>query len=341
MGMSSRLRWRMEGGTLARLSLALAVPAGLALPCSPYGPARCYFTQCRDLLAAAVQQGGGTVSNREALAPLVQSAEQAAQLAAAAHRSRIAAPGASLCVPLFATSAVTGTSLQLLHSFLSSLQPAGGSEGMQGWCQPALRAPAGGAAAGQSSRKAAQFQIDSSFEVADVGTGKPGKVSGKCGAARVGSGWTAGGQDGHTQMCYNWPSLDYLPRLAPRLNTRSVQRHGGVRQHPAWRRAAAGATGGGVLPASSSQRHSSEQSGGACSGAGAARHAGGAAAGWLCSRCGGSSRRGGARSRGSCGWDARQWRSAAPACAAAAAAFAGRQRRLPARLDAAVLLWAR
>ncbi len=108
----------------------------------------------------------------EALAPLVQSAEQAAHLAAAAHRSRIAAPGASLCVPLFATSAVTGASLQLLHSFLNSLQPAAGGEGMQGWCQPALRALSGAAAAGQGSTGATHFQIDSSFEVADVGTGK-------------------------------------------------------------------------------------------------------------------------------------------------------------------------
>lgn len=131
-----------------------------------------------------MQQGGGTSSDPEALAPLVQSAEQAAQLAAAAHRSRVAAPGASLCVPLFATSAVTGASLQLVHSFLNALQLASGSEGMQGWCQPAVRGPESSADTGKASPRAAHFQIDSSFEVADVGTGKSG-LCGCCPFSRL------------------------------------------------------------------------------------------------------------------------------------------------------------
>ena len=129
---------------------------------------------------AAVRQGGGTVDNEAALAPLVTSQEQAVQLAAGMHRSRIAAPGASLCVPLFAASSVTGASLDLLHSFLNALEPAGSGgscaaagalEGMQGWLQLSPAAAASGGA--QLLPPAAHFQIDDSFEVADVGSGKP------------------------------------------------------------------------------------------------------------------------------------------------------------------------
>ncbi|PRW57468.1 Two-component response regulator ARR14 isoform 1 [Chlorella sorokiniana] len=167
------------------VALALGIPLAVAITKSdlaPEGAVQQAAEEIRELLAAAVQHGGGTASNPEALAPLVQSAEQAAQLAAAAQCSRVAAPGASLCVPLFATSAVSGASLQLLHSYLHALQPAGGSQGMQGWCQPALRGTEGGAAAGQASPRAAHFQIDSSFEVADVGTVYSGTVLGTAGS---------------------------------------------------------------------------------------------------------------------------------------------------------------
>ena len=135
-----------------------------------------------------------------ALAPLVQKEDQAQHLAASMHRSRICAPAAGLCVPLFPTSAVTGASLQLLHTFFNALPPTssssggggGGSgarqvpaaanDGMQGWCPQAFVRAApdevGGshrdAAPGgtQQQAVAAHFQIDGSFEVADVGTGK-------------------------------------------------------------------------------------------------------------------------------------------------------------------------
>lgn len=111
------------------------------------------------------------------LAPLVRSAEQAAHLAAGMHRSRIPAPGASLCVPLFVTSSVSGAGLQLLHTFLSAVQPtissddaapaaAVAGQGMQGWCQGA------GAVSVGRSTGGAHFQIDGSFEVAGVGKGK-------------------------------------------------------------------------------------------------------------------------------------------------------------------------
>lgn len=127
--------------------------------------------EVQELLAAAARQSSGAAGDQAALAPLVESAQQAAQLAAAAHCSQVSAPGAPLCVPLFPTSSVTGAGLALLHSFLYVLQPAGSEPGwdaqgtcerMQGWC--------GGGAAGAAG--GAHFQIDSSFEVVGVGTGK-------------------------------------------------------------------------------------------------------------------------------------------------------------------------
>lgn len=133
---------------------------------------------CRALLAAAVEQAGGAVDDPAVLAPLVQSREQAVQLAARMRSSCIASPGASLCVPLFATSAVTGASLQLLHAFLHALQPRASdssADSMQGWRCGAVAASA--AADAEPRRAAAQapthFHIDATFEVADVGTGKP------------------------------------------------------------------------------------------------------------------------------------------------------------------------
>lgn len=118
-----------------------------------------------------MRQGGGAVGDPAALAPLVQTVEQAARLAADLQRSRIAALGASLCVPLFATSSVTGASLDLLHAFLFAMQPGSGGgsgERMQGWRQEPGAAAASDAAAGGG----AHFQIDGWFEVSGVGTGK-------------------------------------------------------------------------------------------------------------------------------------------------------------------------
>lgn len=153
--------------------------------------------EIRGLLAAAVQQGGGTVNEPADLAPLVGLEAQAVQLAGAMHRSRIAAPGASLCVPLFPTSSVTGTSLQLLHSFLNALQPttsaaegaadwAAGApaslDGLQGWRQAGAAAEVAGevdscaAGASGTQQPLAHFQIDASFDVVDVGPVYSGTV---------------------------------------------------------------------------------------------------------------------------------------------------------------------
>lgn len=171
---AGEIRWVGRGLRCALLDSA-AARTGAFLASMFHGPAACQ--SCRDLLAAAMRQGGGTVPSSPAvLAPLVQSAQQAAAMAAAVHRSRVSAPGAALCVPLFAVSSVSGAGLELLHRFLSALQPAGrgssgkpaaaaGGEGMQGWS----RAP--GAEAGPEGSKA-HFQIDASFEVAGAGTGE-------------------------------------------------------------------------------------------------------------------------------------------------------------------------
>jgi hypothetical protein len=158
--------------------------------------------RCRTLLAAAVRQGGGDVSGTKALAPLIESEGQAVQAAALMHRSRVAAPGSGLCVPLFATSAVTGASLDLLHAFFNALPPTtaphskhvstgcqGGSliedavptdeatagfEGMQGWRRQHVGTSLFGedAQAGGRGQQMVHFQIDGTFEVAEVGTGE-------------------------------------------------------------------------------------------------------------------------------------------------------------------------
>jgi hypothetical protein len=163
-----------------------------------------------------VRQGGGISGAPADLAPLVGTQEQALLAAGSMQRSRVGAPGGGLCVPLFCTSSVTGASLQLLHSFFNALpcdqQPSGGDggipagvspaggtaaaascyHGMQGWrvlAQPSAAAASdgvsapGGFARSGSPRAAvevaspAHFQIDGSFEVPDVGTGKSGACS--------------------------------------------------------------------------------------------------------------------------------------------------------------------
>lgn len=139
---------------------------------------------CSALLAAAVEQAGGAAADPAALAPLVQSQEQAVQLAARLRSGCLASPGGRLCVPLFATSAVTGASLQLLHAFLHALEPRaldGTADSMQGWrwqrnaeaSSPAVPAAAAGEGHGRAAHAPAHFQIDATFEVVDVGTGKP------------------------------------------------------------------------------------------------------------------------------------------------------------------------
>ena len=155
-----------------------------SLPClSSSCPAAC---SRRALLAGAVEQGGGAARDAAALAPLVTSEAQAVALAAAMHRSRMSVAGAGVCVPMFATSAVTGDGLQLLHAFLNALQlgvssnsdgptaaagaasaaAAAAPDSMQGWRQ---RGGSGGGAP-------THFQIDGTFDVSGVGTGKRAPV---------------------------------------------------------------------------------------------------------------------------------------------------------------------
>ena len=158
------------------------------LCCNSLGIAKrpCTLPACRALLVAAVEQAGGAAEDPAALAPLVQSREQAVQLAARMRSSCIASPRARLCVPLFATSAVTGASLQLQHAFLNALPPRANdssANSMQGWRWSPCRAGHAAAAAGEEARSMsvqapAHFQIDATFEVADVGTGKAGAVFG-------------------------------------------------------------------------------------------------------------------------------------------------------------------
>ncbi|KAL4421140.1 hypothetical protein ABPG77_000775 [Micractinium sp. CCAP 211/92] len=175
------------------VSIALGIPLFIALAkadLASEGAVQQVAAEIRALLAAAVEQAGGAVEDPAALAPLVQSREQAVQLAARMRSSCIASPGASLCVPLFATSAVTGASLQLLHAFLHALQPRASdstADSMQGWRRGTEAASAAADAEPRSAaaQAPAHFHIDATFEVADVGTVVSGTLVSGC--IRVGS----------------------------------------------------------------------------------------------------------------------------------------------------------
>lgn len=162
------------------VALALGIPTFVALTKSDLASEAAVQQaagEIRSLLAAAVAQGGGAVPDGATLAPLVETEEQAVQLAAGMHLSR--ASGSNLCVPLFPTSAVTGASLQLLHSFLNALQPTGdrgsvgcaeGGGGMQGWRQGGAATDAACEAGSQGVQTPAHLQIDGSYDICGVGT---------------------------------------------------------------------------------------------------------------------------------------------------------------------------
>ncbi|KAL4451725.1 hypothetical protein ABPG75_007387 [Micractinium tetrahymenae] len=168
------------------VAIALGIPLFIALTKSDLASEAAVqqvATEIRALLFAAVEQGCGAVEDPAALAPLVRSPEQAVQLAAQMRSSCIASPGTSLLVPLFAMSAVTGASLPLLHTFLNALQPRGsdsGADGMQGWRPAGSSGCAAAAGGSRGAQPSAHFQIDSTFEVADVGTVFSGTVVSGC-----------------------------------------------------------------------------------------------------------------------------------------------------------------
>lgn len=161
----------------------------------------------------------------QAIAPLIDTHEGARQAAQVLCEMRAAASIAErrrVMVPIFATSAVTGAGLQLLHSFLKDLQPA---------VQLREQAVQGQEQAVQGPAEAAPDQGQARVQVLDASRGQDNRQDGNAVGGDEQEGGGSGAPRPHQQsVCARpgWVGCEPAQPLQPMLSSSAPSFSAGV-----------------------------------------------------------------------------------------------------------------